>query len=123
MADAVELLDAPLAPSHRGRLMKRVCSGCGVITSNRRCADCQRTYEASRARADYGAAWRKLQARAIREQPWCSVCHSGGTLDNPLTGDHITPWRRGGRNERGNVQVLCKRCNSSKGARQSIGGA
>lgn len=107
--------------------MQRVCSGakgerCGRITPNRRCPEHQRMWEASRRRADYGASWRKLQARAIREHPWCANCLTGGSPDNPLTGDHITPWRRGGRNERGNIQVLCKRCNSSKGARQPIGG-
>lgn len=106
--------------------MQRVCSGCGVITDKRRCPDCTRKHEATRARrskGNYDSGWRTLTARAKKEHPWCANCLTGGTPDNPLTGDHITPRRHGGRNVRGNVQVLCLRCNSRKGARPQLGGA
>jgi hypothetical protein len=86
--------------------MKRICSGvpgkpCGLITDKARCP--------------YDARWRQLRAQAIREHPWCEVCKHPGSPDNPLTGDHITPHRAGGRNVRSNVQVLCRLHNSSKG--------
>jgi 5-methylcytosine-specific restriction protein A len=97
----------------------RVCLGCGTITEKRRCQPCQSKYEASRQRADYGGAWRKLVEQAIRAHPWCTVCRS--TED--LTGDHIVPHRAGGRDERGNVQVLCRGCNSRKGGRLESRGA
>ncbi len=42
---------------------------------------------------------------------------SEGTKDNPLTGDHIVPLSAGGRNERDNVRVLCRNCNSKKGTK------
>jgi len=34
-----------------------------------------------------------------------------------LTLDHIFPWSRGGRDTVANLRVLCRPCNSSKGAR------
>jgi hypothetical protein len=106
--------------------MKRICSGvpgkpCGLITDKNRCPDCARKYEIHRGprtmKGRYDAQWRKLVAQAKREHPWCSVCKHPGSPDNPLTGDHITPHRAGGRNVRSNVQVLCRRHNSSKGGR------
>lgn len=105
--------------------MKRVCADCGRTTDKRRCLVCARAYESMRpsrrATGHYDAEWRRNVAQAIREHPWCSVCRTGGTPDNPLTGDHITPWRDGGSNDRGNIMVLCRACNSSKGARQTTG--
>ena len=105
--------------------MQRVCSGakgqpCGRITPNRRCPEHQRLHEAARTRRSkghYDAAWRKVRDRAIREHPWCAVCRAPDTPDNPLTGDHVRAWSRGGTTQRDNIQVLCRRHNSSKGAR------
>jgi len=110
----------------------RVCSGytghpCGKLARGRRCSECQRQYEQARGSrrvlGHYDSTWRKLVAQAIREHPWCEVCKTGGTSDNPLTGDHRTPWSKGGRNVRSNVEVLCRGCNSRKGARSLTGAA
>ena len=68
----------------------------------------------------YDAAWRAIRDRAIREHPWCIVCHAPGSPDNPLTGDHITPRKHGGANRGDNVQVMCRACNSDKGARREL---
>ena len=51
-----------------------------------------------------------------RQYGLCAAC------DTPLpeTGhhlDHIIPLARGGRNEDGNVQLLCPKCNLKKGSR------
>jgi hypothetical protein len=92
--------------------MKRICSGvpgkpCGLITDKARCPDCARKYEIHRGprtmKGRYDAEWRRIRAQAIREHPWCSVCKHPGSPDNPLTGDHITPHRAGGRNVRSNL--------------------
>jgi len=41
-------------------------------------------------------------------------CNACGTEDR-LGLDHITPITNGGLNEESNIQILCNRCNSSKG--------
>lgn len=107
--------------------MKRPCLDCRKPTDKRRCVECQRKYEVQRGprtmKGHYDAEWVRLSKRAIKEHPWCVVCNHPGSPDNPLTGDHIIPHGRGGRNVRSNVQVLCLRHNSSKGARLDSGGA
>jgi 5-methylcytosine-specific restriction endonuclease McrA len=44
-----------------------------------------------------------------RRQPDCVMCGDGAGLD------HIVPFCRGGANTTGNIQNLCRRCNSRKG--------
>lgn len=43
----------------------------------------------------------------------CAVC--GGLED--IQADHVVPLARGGTHSEGNLQPLCRRCNSSKGAK------
>ena len=46
----------------------------------------------------------------------CSIC--GKEFDYEfMEGDHITPWRDGGRTVIENCQMLCKECNRRKGAK------
>jgi 5-methylcytosine-specific restriction endonuclease McrA len=45
--------------------------------------------------------------------PYCAGC--GATSD--LTVDHVVPIARGGTPTPENLQVLCRSCNSAKGAR------
>lgn len=73
-----------------------------------------------------GILWRRgtpLQRRAIplqvrafvmqRDGYACSECES----PDELTLDHIWPYSRGGTDEPSNLRVLCRSCNSTKGAR------
>lgn len=46
----------------------------------------------------------------------CVYCKSVGTPENPLEVDHIIPVARGGTNDPGNLQTLCRSCNRAKGA-------
>ena len=92
----------------------RPCVVCGELTREARCS--LHTTKASSAARGYDAAWFRLSARARRAQPFCSVC--GATED--LTCDHSPEaWKR---KERGlairlcDVDVLCRSCNSRKGA-------
>ncbi len=43
----------------------------------------------------------------------CASCGEAKDEDQ-IAGDHIVSWSKGGRTEYENLQVLCKRCNSSK---------
>lgn len=62
-----------------------------------------------------------------RDGRTCSECNVavrwGGSYDSPFSNkpacgaiDHIFPRSRGGQNDDGNLRLLCKSCNSSKGA-------
>jgi hypothetical protein len=55
------------------------------------------------------AVWEKQEHR-------CVIC--GKELDYEfMEGDHITPWREGGRTVIENCQMLCRECNRRKGAK------
>ena len=46
----------------------------------------------------------------------CAIC--GKEFDFELMeGDHIKPWREGGRTDIKNCQMLCRQCNRSKGCK------
>jgi hypothetical protein len=45
----------------------------------------------------------------------CAECGHQGDEDNPLEIDHIVPICKGGTNELSNLQVLCRKCNRTKG--------
>lgn len=45
------------------------------------------------------------------------LCHCGCDIRNNYTIDHKTPLSRGGTNWPWNLQLLCRPCNSSKGAK------
>ena len=57
----------------------------------------------------YKKILKKLLAKYLFKCVYCS-----GTEN--LTVDHIKPVSRGGSDEINNLQILCKSCNSSKGA-------
>ena len=51
-----------------------------------------------------------------RQSHICPIC--GKKFDFEfMEGDHITPWREGGRTVTENCQMLCRECNRRKGAR------
>jgi hypothetical protein len=51
-----------------------------------------------------------------RQQGVCPSC-SGKFEVSEMEGDHITPWRDGGKSTAENCQMLCKGCNRTKGAK------
>ena len=51
-----------------------------------------------------------------RQQGKCPMCEKQFDIDE-MEGDHITPWREGGKTEPENCQMLCKECNRRKGGR------
>lgn len=64
---------------------------------------------------NWGAGVSKRRRLRIYERDGFRCLHCSTTED--LTIDHIVPRRRGGTNDESNLQTLCRRCNSSKGAK------
>lgn len=72
------------------------------------------TYDACRAAADRALSDPELRRTVFeRDGRKCVLCPSVEFL----TVDHIKPVALGGGNELSNLQTLCLRCNSSKGAK------
>lgn len=72
-----------------------------AASANARAADCGADGRLSAD--DVIALWRR--------QPDCLMCGDGAGLD------HVVPFCRGGSNTTGNIQNLCRSCNSRKGRR------
>lgn len=76
------------------------------------------------AKAEREREWRileKLRIQASKLLPELAErdgrsCKHCGTTEK-LTVDHIVPRSRGGTNDINNLQILCRACNSRKGAR------
>ena len=51
-----------------------------------------------------------------RQKGICSLCGKHFELEE-MEGDHITPWRDGGRTTAENCQMLCRECNRRKGSK------
>jgi 5-methylcytosine-specific restriction enzyme A len=101
-------------------MLVRLCPACGChlpYPGRGKCRDCQREYErkrGTRRQRGYTDAWLRLVKVAIAQHLYCSAC--GSTTD--LTGDHRIPLSKGGTSTLENIEVLCRSCNSAKGARE-----
>lgn len=51
-----------------------------------------------------------------RQHHKCALCHKEFDYEG-MEGDHITPWREGGRTVVENCQMLCRECNRRKGGK------
>jgi 5-methylcytosine-specific restriction protein A len=103
----------------------KLCTVCGVVTSRAgsRCTDHARQSNRSRHNALYSTrAWQRLSARVLRawrgeHGDWCPGYQRSAHAASDLTVDHIVPLAAGGAPfDIGNCAVLCRSCNSTKGA-------
>lgn len=76
----------------------------------------ERRRETGRTLALNGAAWRRLRASVLSEQPLCPRCQEAGYLVSAKEVDHIDGDATN--NERGNLEGLCKLHHSQKTGRQ-----
>lgn len=99
----------------------RKCLDCPELTRNPkgRCRPCQQRHDhkhntQTQRQAYMDPAYKRIRA-AVRQGRYgpCTAC--GDT--NDLTVDHIKPLAQGGTNHPSNLVVLCRACNSRKGAR------
>lgn len=101
----------------------RPCVECGELSTESRCPlhPGSSTPIPSASARGYDAAWRRLSAKARRAQPFCSDC--GATED--LTTDHSPEaWARKARGlavRLSDVEVVCRSCNSRRGAARGGG--
>lgn len=102
----------------------KVCTVCGVVTSRPggRCLIHARLSNRSRHNTLYSTrAWQRLSARIIARHrgQYGNWCPGYGRDPHPaidLTADHIVPLAAGGAPlDIGNLAVLCRSCNSTKG--------
>jgi 5-methylcytosine-specific restriction protein A len=108
-----------------------LCTVCGVVTSRAgsRCTEHARQSNRSRHNALYGTrAWQRLSARVLRawrgeHGNWCPGYGRPAHRASDLTVDHVVPLAAGGAPfDIANTAVLCRSCNSTKGASTDRGG-
>jgi 5-methylcytosine-specific restriction protein A len=101
---------------------------CGVVTSRAgsRCTEHARQSNRSRHNALYSTrAWQWLSARVLRawrgeHGNWCPGYQRPAHAAADLTVDHVVPLASGGAPfDIANCAVLCRSCNSTKGAGQA----
>jgi 5-methylcytosine-specific restriction enzyme A len=113
----------------RGRCsvtMMKFCLGCSRHVRvedyrNGRCLDCSKTYERDRSRRRRRTAGERTRRQTLIQEHvrvcgW--VCPGYGVPQHPsrdLTADHVVPVAKGG-HEEGELRVLCRSCNSRRGA-------
>lgn len=68
--------------------------------------------QGTRTLALNGAAWRKLRARVLAEQPMCADCYSAGRMTLATDVDHAD--NDPANNELSNLVGLCHACHSAK---------
>jgi 5-methylcytosine-specific restriction protein A len=109
----------------------RLCAVCDVLTSRNgsRCTEHVRQSNRSRHNALYSTrTWQRLSARVLRawrgeHGSWCPGYQRTAHRAADLTVDHVVPLAAGGAPfDVGNTAVLCRSCNSTKGASTDRGG-
>ncbi|HSW42775.1 MAG TPA: HNH endonuclease signature motif containing protein [Patescibacteria group bacterium] len=109
----------------------KLCTLCGVVTSRAgsRCTDHARQSNRSRHNALYSTrTWQRLSARVLRawrgeHGDWCPGYGRPAHRAADLTVDHVVPLAAGGAPfDVANTAVLCRSCNSTKGASTDRGG-
>ena len=89
------------------------CPRCAPAEEARLEAMRQRTDDARPSASDrgYDLKWRRVRAQFLKAHPTC-------TCGDPATEvDHMLPLRLGGTHRWENLRPLCKRCHSSRTAR------
>jgi 5-methylcytosine-specific restriction protein A len=109
----------------------KLCTVCGLLTSRAgsRCTGHARQSNRSRHNALYSTrAWQRLSTRVLHawrgeHGNWCPGYRRLAHQASDLTVDHVVPLATGGPPlDVANCSVLCRSCNSTKGASTDRGG-
>ena len=94
--------------------MMRPCLDCKQpIVWGTRCRSCKRMQQRVKNRLPHRQAYRDPEYLSVPLSGYCAAC---GVVED-LTRDHIVPLIKGGTNDASNIRLLCRECNSVKGAR------
>lgn len=78
----------------------------------------------SRHERGYGSRWVRLRARILsRDGHLCQPCLIAGRTTPATQVDHITPKAKGGTDEAGNLQGICRACHDAKTLTEATGHA
>lgn len=95
----------------------RPCLDCRRPTSNgSRCPSCQQAWDArrpSRHKRGYGTTYDRLRRQVLAEETHCWLC-GGFVPEGDKSVDHVVPLSKGGSEDRLNLRLAHKRCNTSK---------
>ena len=110
----------------------KLCTVCGLLTSRAgsHCTEHARQSNRSRHNDLYSTrAWQRLSGRVLRawrgeHGNWCPGYQRPAHPASDLTTDHVVPLAAGGAPfDLGNCAVLCRSCNSTKGAGEADRGS
>lgn len=75
----------------------------------------------SRHKRGYGTAHDKMRQHLLSTVILCEACTRAGRTTPGTIADHIIPKAKGGTDDRGNYQLLCKPCSDAKTIREAGG--
>ena len=99
----------------------RACLDCDRLTTNgNRCETCApkaaSRWANMRGPSPYAdPAWRRLSMQKRKQIPYCEICGTRNSRENPLTADHIQPLSKGGALivPLHALRTLCRRCHGA----------
>lgn len=77
-----------------------------------------RSYKARKRGAKGSHSGADIKALYVLQKGKCAHC--GASISNGYHVDHVMPLSKGGSNDRLNLQLLCKKCNLSKGSKDPL---
>jgi 5-methylcytosine-specific restriction enzyme A len=74
----------------------------------------------SRHERGYGSAWERIRIVALRRDSYlCQPCLAKGRPTTATQVDHIKPKAKGGTDDIGNLQSVCRECHNAKTAHEA----
>lgn len=70
-----------------------------------------------RSNERYGAKWRRIRKRYVKEHPLCEHCLEAGVIKPVQEVHHIVPLSLGGTNDESNLVSLCRSCHMKEHAK------